>query len=144
MPDASSSTCLDMNAMTSRDGRMQRDDSKIHHIVDEALYQPRQRVSLLFSPSLLPASRLEHNKSLHSAKLAQAITVSLNAITSVTLFLWSAFLEASEMGRSNLVSRFLQSKFHAQRLRPLIYFHSEYLSLGFVSLARTDEPFSCL
>ena len=47
MPTRSSSTCLDMRAIEElSNSKMQRDDSKVHHIIDDALFKPRQRVSV--------------------------------------------------------------------------------------------------
>ena len=46
LPDAGSSTCLDLQALDVHETRKMRDDSKIHHIVDDLISRPRKLVSI--------------------------------------------------------------------------------------------------
>jgi len=43
-PDAGSSACLDLQALDVHETRKMRDDSKIHHIVDDLVSRPRKLV----------------------------------------------------------------------------------------------------
>ena len=43
-PDAGSATCLDLQALDVHETRKMRDDSKIHHIVDDLVSRPRKLV----------------------------------------------------------------------------------------------------
>ena len=45
MPDNNSSTCLDMQALEVHQSRKMRDDSRVHHILDDAMFMPRKRVN---------------------------------------------------------------------------------------------------
>ena len=45
LPDAGSATCLDLQAIDVHETRKMRDDSKIHHIVDDLVSRPRKLVS---------------------------------------------------------------------------------------------------
>ena len=45
LPDAGSATCLDLQALDVHETRKMRDDSKIHHIVDDLVSRPRKLVS---------------------------------------------------------------------------------------------------
>ena len=43
--DNGSSTVLDMQALDAQESRKMKDDSKIHHILDDAMFKIRKRVS---------------------------------------------------------------------------------------------------
>ena len=45
LPDVGSATCLDLQALDVHETRKMRDDSKIHHIVDDLVSRPRKLVS---------------------------------------------------------------------------------------------------
>ena len=45
-PDPGSATCLDLQALDVHETRKMRDDSKIHHIVDDLVCRPRKLVRI--------------------------------------------------------------------------------------------------
>lgn len=45
LPETGSMTCLDLQAQEVQDTRKMRDDSKIHHIVEDSIFKPRKVVS---------------------------------------------------------------------------------------------------
>ena len=47
MPDVSSHTCLDMKALETQDCKKMKDDSKIHHMLEDSMFKPRKRVRKL-------------------------------------------------------------------------------------------------
>lgn len=47
LPETSSTTCLDLQAQEVQDTRKMRDDSKIHHIIDDSMFKPRKMASIL-------------------------------------------------------------------------------------------------
>lgn len=44
LPDVDSATCLDLQALDVQETRKMRDDTKIHHIVDDLISRPRKLV----------------------------------------------------------------------------------------------------
>ena len=44
LPDVDSATCLDLQALDVQETRKMKDDTKIHHIVDDLVSRPRKLV----------------------------------------------------------------------------------------------------
>jgi len=44
LPDVDSATCLDLQALDVQETRKMKDDTKIHHIVDDLISRPRKLV----------------------------------------------------------------------------------------------------
>ena len=62
--DPGDQTQIDLQVMEAQDTRKMRDDSKVHHIIEDSMFVPRKRVSHIIEDALMFVPR-KRGKSYH-------------------------------------------------------------------------------